>query len=264
MNMKQQNNEDSNSQTSVHYAHVASSYNESFFSEEGSDYQRWQLGHVVHHLRLQPTEQVVDLGCGTGGFTSALYTKAGLTQNILAVEPSQSMLNLAQTLPGIAVYCSDAQSFVRDRALRYDKALMNGVIHHIPSRDLPELYLGIYRQLHQGGILLTVTRPGIVHYPFFPAALDRWKKQTQEHTVYILVENMEKAGFSVSYETYYYPVQIAKNRWLEMIRNRFWSTFSYFNDEELEVGIAELENKYAQTDILQFEEALIFIEAVKY
>ncbi len=263
MKMKKQNHKDSNSQTSVHYANVATSYNESFFTEDGSDYQRWQLGHVLHHLRLQPTDQVIDLGCGTGVFTSALYTKGGLTKNILAVEPSQSMLNLAQTLPGIAMHCSDAQSFVQDRTIRYDKVLMNGVIHHIPSADLPELYRGIYRQLHQGGILLTLTRPAIVHYPFFQAALERRVKQKRAHTVDILAKYMEETGFSVSYQTYYYPVQIAKNKWLEMIRNRFWSTFSYFNDEELEAGITELATKYAQTDILKFEEALIFIEAVK-
>ena len=259
--MKKQNHKDSNSQTSVHYANVATSYNKTFFAEDGSDYQRWKLGHVLHHLRLQPTDQLIDLGCGTGVFTSALYTKGGLTKNILGVEPSQSMLNLAQTLPGIAMRCSDAQSFVQDRTIRYDKVLMKSMIHHIPSTDLPELYRGIYRQLHQGGILLTQTRPVIVDYPFFQAALEEWIKQT--HTVDILAKYQEEAGFSVSYKTYYYPVQISKNQWLEMIRNRFWSNFSYLNDEELEAGITELVTEYAQTDILKFEDALIFIEAVK-
>ena len=71
MKMKKQNHKDSNSQTSVHYANVATAYNQAFFHEDNSDYQRWQLGYVLHHLRLQPTDQVVDLGCGTGVFTEA-------------------------------------------------------------------------------------------------------------------------------------------------------------------------------------------------
>jgi cyclopropane fatty-acyl-phospholipid synthase-like methyltransferase len=263
MKMKKQNHKDSNSQTSVHYANVATAYNQAFFHEDNSDYQRWQLGYVLHHLRLQPTDQVVDLGCGTGVFTSELYTKAGLTKNILAVDSSQSMLNLAQNLPGLTIHCSEMQSFAQDSSIRYDKTLTKENIHHIPLKELPELYRGIYRQLHQGGILLTVTRPVIVHYPFFQAALERWVKQTQSHKICILAKYMEETGFSVSYQTYYYPVQIAKNQWLEMIRNRFWSTFSYFNDEELEAGITELATEYDQTDILKFEEALIFIEAVK-
>ena len=259
--MKEQKNKDSNSKTSAHYTNVATSYNQAFFIQDGSDYQRWQLGHVLHHLRLKATDQVVDLGCGTGVFSSVLYTKAGLTQNILAVEPSQSMLNHAQTLPGLTTHCADALSFVQDQAIRYDKILMKGMVHHIPRADLPQLYRGVYQQLHQGGILVTVTRPVIVYYPFWKAALERWQKQT--YPVDTLVKDMCGAGFSVSYQTYYYPVQIAKNQWFEMIRNRFWSTFSYFNDEELEAGLAELKAKYAQTDVLKFEEALILIEAVK-
>ncbi|MDY7004205.1 MAG: class I SAM-dependent methyltransferase [Cyanobacteriota bacterium] len=261
--MKKQNHNDSNSQTSVHYANVGTAYNQAFFYEDNSDYQRWQLGKVLHHLRLQPTDQAIDLGCGTGVFTSAIYTKAGLTKNILAVDPSQSMLNLAQNLPGMTIHCSEMESFVKERSIGYDKVLMKEVIHHISSPDLTELYRGIYRQLHQGGILLTVTRPAIVHYPFFQAALEQWVKQTQAHTADILAQYMEDTGFSVSSQTYYYPIQISTNKWLEMIRNRFWSTFSYFNDEELEAGINELTIKYAQTDVLKFEEALIFIEAVK-
>lgn len=259
--MKEQKNKDSTSKTSEHYTNVATSYNQAFFHQDGSDYQRWQLGHILHHLRLQPTEQVVDLGCGTGVFSTLLYTEAGLRQNILAVEPSQSMLNHAQTLPGITAHCTDALSFAQDQSIRYDKILMKEMVHHIPRADLPKLYRGIYRQLQQGGILLTVRRPAIVHYPFFQAALDLWPKK--KSPVETLVKQMEGAGFSVSYQTYDYPVQIAKQQWFEMIKNRFWSTFSYFNDEELAAGLAELAAKYAQTDVLYFADSLMFIEAVK-
>ena len=122
--MKEQKNKDSNAKISEHYANVATSYNQSFFNQDGSDYQKWQLGHILHHLRLQPTDQVVDLGCGTGVFSTLLYTEGGLTQNILAVEPSQSMLNHAQTLPGLTPHCAEALSFAQDDAIRYDKILM--------------------------------------------------------------------------------------------------------------------------------------------
>ncbi len=105
--MNKSNHKDSNYQTSVHYANVVNSYNQSFFYKNGSDYQPWQLSHVLHYLGLKPTDKVVEVGCGTGRFTSDLYTEAGLTQNILAVDPSQSMLNEAQTLPGITIDCSE-------------------------------------------------------------------------------------------------------------------------------------------------------------
>ena len=41
------------------------------------------------------------------------------------------------------------------------------------------------------------------------------------------------------------PCKLEKARWIRMVRSRFWSTFSYFTDDELEAGIKEMEAKYA-------------------
>ncbi len=135
------------------------------------------------------------------------------------------------------------------------------IIHHIDSADLPSLYKGIYQQLRKGGILLTITRPNIVHYPFFQAALDIWSQFQPDSEIYVQLQ--KEAGFSVNCQTYDYPIQIPKTQWLEMIKNRFWSTFSHFNDEELQAGLIELENKYAKAEVLNFVDTLVFIEALR-
>ena len=51
-----------------------------------------------------------------------------------------------------------------------------------------------------------------------------------------------------------------KEQWFHMIRSRFWSTFSHFNDEELEDGIDELKIILAyQINVSFTEELLLFI-----
>ena len=47
------------------------------------------------------------------------------------------------------------------------------------------------------------------------------------------------------------------------MRNRFWSTFSYFSDEQLEAGIAEVDAAHAGVEVLEFEERMTFITATK-
>ena len=48
-----------------------------------------------------------------------------------------------------------------------------------------------------------------------------------------------------------YIVEMSKAKWLDMVRARFWSTFSHFNDEELKAGVAELEAQFkVRFDIL--------------
>ena len=47
------------------------------------------------------------------------------------------------------------------------------------------------------------------------------------------------------------------------MRNRFWSTFSYFSDERLEAGIGEVDDAHAGVEFLEFEERMTFITATK-
>jgi cyclopropane fatty-acyl-phospholipid synthase-like methyltransferase len=247
--------------TTSHYAKVANHYNHAFFHGDSIYYQNWVLEKVLHHLQLKPSDQVVDIGCGTGTFTTALYDKAHLNQEILGVDLSPDMLKQANSLKGVITHCADAVSFAQLHEYQYDKILMMGIIHHIEQANLPTLYTGLYQQLRKGGKLLTLTRPSVIHFPFFQAALDIWPQFQPDSKIYVQLQ--KKAGFSVNCLSYDYPVQIPKTQWFKMIKNRFWSTFSHFNDEELQAGLMELENKYDQVDILNFVDTLVFIEALR-
>lgn len=259
--MQEDKDKISNSRIASHYTDVAASYNEAIFTQGDSEHQKWELNHFLRHLRLQKADRVVDLGCGTGIFTSALYTKSGLANNILGIDPSEEMLRCASSLPGITTRHTDGLSFAKEPAVRYDKIFMKGVVHHIPLASLPSLYQGIHQQLQPNGILLVVTRPVQIDLPFFQAALELWVEL--ESPVVNGISLIEEFGFSVSCYTYHRQVQVPKHQWFEMIQNRFWSTFSFFDDTELKKGIEELEAKYAHTDILSFEDSLIFVECVR-
>jgi len=260
--MKKQDGINTDLKISSHYTTVATSYNHSYFIEEGTDYQRWVSEQVQQAMHLNPEDEVVDLGCGTGVLSSTLYMNVGLNNPVLAVDPSKAMLDQAQKLVGIKPFCANAMTFAKQSDIRYDKILMKEIIHHVPLVDLPQLYSGIYQQLRPQGLLLTVTRPTFVRYPFFQAAFEVWEKHQPPTEPF--VEELERTGFSVSYQTYSYPVHLPKQQWFAMIRDRFWSTFSYFNDEELQAGIAELEEEYADQHYLSFAEELVFITAIKH
>jgi hypothetical protein len=59
-----------------------------------------------------------------------------------------------------------------------------------------------------------------------------------------------------------YPCAVDLKSWLGMVRNRFWSTFSNFTDEELEAGCATIaEEARVEDGRVHFEERLVFISA---
>jgi hypothetical protein len=47
-------------------------------------------------------------------------------------------------------------------------------------------------------------------------------------------------GMEVTCEVAEYPATLEREWWLEMVDNRFWSTFSQFSDAELAAGIGLL------------------------
>jgi len=245
----------------THYADVASDAYERAFFYSAPEYMQWYLKHCLAHLSLsggavEVPLRVVDIGGGTGNFTLSLKEAANLQGDILCVDSSQEMLNLAAPREGVATLLDDAVSFSQ-RAERYDRALLKEVVHHVPKSDIPKMYKGFFSQLRPGGVVLTVTRPQEVDYPLFAAAHDVWKHNQPPHTV--VIDAMSAVGFEVVVEEHTYVASLPKERWFAMVRSRFWSTFSFFSDEELEQGVAELEEKYTCASEVTFNDRLFFL-----
>lgn len=240
---------------------VAGKYMTAFFYT--GEYEEWQKGHIARLLRLTPRCRLVDIGGGTGRFAQLLREACGLEQEALCVDPSAGMLEQAAKIPGIRTECAGGLEFSQKADESYDRALVKEVVHHLPDEELRQMFHGIFAQLQPGGICLTCTRPHVVQYPFFDAALEVWKRQQPPMEHYVSI--MEEAGFEVSCEVCDYPATLGVEWWLEMVQNRFWSTFSHFSDEELAAGIAEIRERYCQAgaDTISFTEQMVFISASK-
>lgn len=233
-------------------------YEAAFFYESG-EYQDWLLARVRERLALEDTGLILcDLGGGTGNFTAALAAAAGLTEPILCVDSSAEMLAVAARRPGLVTRCQDALTFSACQDGSFDRVLLKEVIHHLAAGDIAPLYLGLARQLRPGGLAVTVTRPQEVDYPLFSQARAVWR--ANQPAVEVLEAAMRSAGFeNVRTEETCYRAELPKSRWFAMVRARFWSTFSVFDDAALEAGLAELEAEHQGRQTLHFNDRLLFV-----
>ena len=96
----------------------------------------------------------------------------------------------------------------------------------------------------------------------WPAAKDIWA--ANQPSADEIETDLRKAGFTEIQQCIKsYPCEITLNKWLDMIRNRFWSTFSHFSEVELKEG-CDCISKEAEPDDegkITFEERLVFITA---
>jgi len=288
--------------TSNHYeSHSSASYEEAYFYEPGA-YQQYLVDLVRRRLELSidnhniqqeedtttttATKYIVDVGGGTGNFAQALVN--GLPQfHVTVVDPflnptqsvdlsTNSQISFIQagaeifaTSPttNAATETSSSSSSSSWRSI-IDHILLKEVIHHLPEKDRVDIFRGMYSNLSSSsGSILIMTRPQVeIDYPLWDAARIVWKNNQPSGQE--LISELEQAGFSNIVETLeYYPCTIPISRWKQMIRNRFWSTFSNFTDEELELACQGMETEYADRidsdGNIHFEDRLVFLSAKK-
>jgi len=77
------------------------------------------------------------------------------------------------------------------------------------------------------------------------------------------VSLLEEIGFRVSVTVFDYPAKLSITWWINMVKNRFWSTFSEFNDKEILLGVNEIKEKYGKSEFVRFTEKLVMIIAEK-
>ena len=240
-----------------HYTNISDSYNSNFlYSDEDSKYQDWILSIIIKQSNLTNLSYIADIGAGTGSFSNKLSNKIKLIYPLLCVDNNIEMLKIADKYLGIITLCLDAQTFASQHYI-YDFILLKEIIHHIPILEMPKLFIDLEKCLTPNGSCLIITRPSKTEYPLFEKAHNIWTQQQPSKEVLLKIIN--DCGLNVTCNSIYMNMSLSKQKWFNMIRTRSWSTFSYFNNDELEEGISELELKFNNNDDILFKEELLFI-----
>ena len=154
------------------------------------------------------------------------------------IDPNTKMLEIARKREGIETMLATVDGFLDSPiAPSYNKILMARCVHHFS--DPLAVFKGIYKVIPKGGVCM-IFRNGLGHatLPLFQAALHKNPRLSETE----LVSLLEEAGFATSSEEIFNQFTCSKDEWYYKIRCRFISTLSSFTDEEIEKGIAELDN----------------------
>lgn len=209
---------------------------------------------MAEKLRLKETDRLVDLGGGTGIFTKGVLDQVHLKQPVVLVDPFAEMLRVAEDDPCIRCVESDALAF-SERPEQYDKVLIKEAIHHVEDRD--RLYANLYERLPKGGRVLLVHVPPDVQYPLFAAALERalsWHTPPAN-----IMRGLHRAGFSVQHDRLTYRHRLPKELYFDMVRSQYMTVLSSFSDEEIETGLSEMAETYADQEMLSFPDIFDFV-----
>jgi demethylmenaquinone methyltransferase/2-methoxy-6-polyprenyl-1,4-benzoquinol methylase len=217
----------------------------------GEDYYRGWLDHIFRHGDLEGRERVLDVGCGTGRYTSKVQARLG--RPVVGMDLSSGMLARAREKVAagaeIRLVRGDAQRLpFRDNS--FDAAMMILVVHHI--EDLAPMARELLRVLAPGGRVMFMTRDHDEiegsYIAMFPGVLEIDLARFPE--VSRLGAVLEGAGFQgVGHAREANPgFSMTRDEVLARVDGRFISTLSLMTDEEFvaarAVFVRRLEERY--------------------
>ena len=200
---------------------------------------QWML--VVRRHIGDEAQTILDLGSGTGRFSSALADAFGV--DVIAVEPSVGMRRQAKTKTQAHVRMvggSAEQLPLADRSCH--AAWLSNVIHHFD--DVPAAARELRRVLTEGAPVLirgafAGRGPIPTLYRFFPGTRNAVDSFPSVNDVF---EAFEKTGFAnMSVERVEQLLAYKLADMVDRVRQRADTTLEKLSDEDFAQGLAELE-----------------------
>lgn len=239
-----------------HYTRLSKDYDAFLYYSD--DFVRTLTRKMVTMLRLQESDILVDLGCGTGMYSIDILAQVPLSHPVTGVDPFPQMLEQIPENAPITPVALDALAF-SERPGNYDKVLMKEAVHHVEDRA--RLFGNLAERLPRGGVLLLVHVPPRVQYPLFQAALERcerWHADPDE-----LEHLLGEAGFRVEREGLDYRHSIDKDAYFRMVAGQYMSVLSSFEDDDIRRGLAEMADRYREETVLEFTDHFDYIAGIK-
>ena len=238
--------------TGGHYDRLAAAYEENWAYSPA--FVEWMIGCIQQRLRITERDLVADIGCGTGLYARRLTRYAAA---VVCAEPSGPMLAQVPVDEKLIPVAASAEDLAAGRVGLphggYDALLLKEMLHHVEDR--PAVIAGLARLLRPGGRMLVVMLPTQISYPLFAAALELFSARQPDPAV--IAGDMRSAGLQTELTCGSFPLTFPTDRYLQMVRNRYMSLLSHFDDAQLEAGVAEIlqahpEQKITFTDTFAF------------
>jgi SAM-dependent methyltransferase len=224
----------SSASRSGHFDAIASRYDEL----RPVDESWWRVFDAIVELGELRGQRVVEIGAGTGRFAAAVAERAHA--RVWAVDASPEMVTRAQEL-GVNARVAAAEALPFRRGW-FDRAVSRMSVHLF---DRPRAFAELRRVLAPGGAAIVATTDPVQFGDgwiddFFPsaAAVDAERFPTADE----LEHDLTRAGFAaVRVERLAVDNVFSRERALEAIRGKAFSTFALLPREEYERGLARAE-----------------------
>ncbi|MDB9986978.1 class I SAM-dependent methyltransferase [Candidatus Pelagibacter sp.] len=194
---------------------------------------------LLKQKKLTKHSKILDIGCGRGKIMGSLYSKLKLINKPIGLD----IENHKDFDKRIIFKKIDAIKYLKNDKKKFDLILIKQTIHFFNLKDIKKILTHSYSSLNVGGIILILTLDTKNNeIPTFSLMKQKLNQSLKRDI--LIWKKLLQLNIKKSITKFDFKVNIKKNIYLKMIKQRYISTLLKFSSLQIFNGINEINLKY--------------------
>ena len=189
-------------------------------------------------INLNKNSKILDIGCGRANIISALQKKYKFKNKPIGID----VIANKGIKKNILFKRVDALKYLKKQK-KYDLIIIKQTIHFFSKTNLNNLLNLAKKSLNpKGNILIFSLKTKNNQIPCFKKMKKNLEKSLKrdENLFKLIKKNLKK----ISHTNFNFKVNISKQKYIRMIRERYISCLLNMSNREVKLGISEIKSKY--------------------
>ena len=207
---------------------------------------------LLKQVKLNRNSKILDIGCGRGKILGSLSSRLKLKSKPIGIDIERHKDRDRR----IHFKKVNAIDFIKKNKKKFDLIMIKQTIHLLKYKEIKKLIYACKMQLNQNGkILILSLETSNNEIPTFLLMKKNLKKSLDRDKK--IIKYISKLYPKNKNKRFSFKVKISRDKYIEMIKNRYISTLLGFSLHEILKGINQINLKYEKT--LSFNDKLICI-----
>ena len=207
---------------------------------------------LIKNIKLNSNSKILDIGCGRGKILGSLSSKLKLKNKPLGID----VINHKDKDNRINFKKIDAKNFFSKNKNQFDLILIKQTIHLLDLNTIKKLLFLSKKNLSKNGKIFIFTLDTYQNeLPTFKLMKTKLEKSLdRDKRILKFISNLYPKRLK---KKFIYKVKILKKKYLKMIEERYISILLSLNNQQISIGLNEINSKYKKT--IRFKDRLTCI-----
>ncbi|MDB9807855.1 class I SAM-dependent methyltransferase [Candidatus Pelagibacter sp.] len=211
---------------------------------------------LLKKIKLNKNSQILDIGCGRGKIFGVLSRKLSLVNKPIGIDPVAHK----NVDGGIDFRNEDVFKFFKINRIKFDLIIIKQTLHFFNKDKRKKLIKICKSNLKHNGVLIILSLNTLNNeIPCFKLMKQKLNRGLERDSR--MIKSTRKILKDNKIDKFIFKVSITKNKYIQMLKQRYISCLVNLNKDQISKGIKEIKDIYPNK--MTFDDVLICIKYKK-